>query len=320
MPVSVKIGGVWKTASAVYTKINGAWKNASDMPVKVGGVWKTGILSQPITVNYLVLAGGGDGGSTGGGGGGYVESSIVLDKGTTHTVTVGAGSAALVSNASRTSNAPNGNNSVFGGITALGGGSGGSSPYPNTAIGSNGGCGGGSYNASYGGTGYQGGNGGFTAPGGSGSSIGNGAGGGAGGNGGNGITGYYPTGGMGGDGRYSSITGTSIGRGGGGGSSGYGTQHTSTQTDNFGGGLPGNTAASYNYRVPIVNRGGGGVGAPYVNNDPNPYRTSGGSSGIVILSYPTSAGLATATTGSPTVTTVGSNYVYQFTGSGSITL
>lgn len=319
MPVHVKVGGVWRTASAVYNKVGGAWKTASDMPVKVGGVWKTGILSQPITVNYLVLAGGGDGSGTGGGGGGYLESSIVLDKGTTHTVTVGAGGAALYSNAARTSNGPNGNNSVFGGITALGGGGHGAAPHPNTAIGSNGGCGGGSYNASYGGTGYQGGNGGFTAPGGSGS-IGSGAGGGAGGNGGNGVTGYYPTGGMGGDGRYSSITGTSIGRGGGGGSAGYGTQHTSTQTDNFGGGLPGNTAASYNYRTPIVNRGGGGVGAPYVNNDPNPYRTSGGSSGIVILSYPTSAGLATATTGSPTVTTVGSNYVYQFTGSGSITL
>lgn len=45
MPVSVKIGGVWKTAAAVYNKVGGVWKTASDMPVKVGGVWKTGILA-----------------------------------------------------------------------------------------------------------------------------------------------------------------------------------------------------------------------------------------------------------------------------------
>lgn len=45
MPVSVKIGGVWKTATAVFNKVGGAWKTASDMPVKIGGVWKTGILA-----------------------------------------------------------------------------------------------------------------------------------------------------------------------------------------------------------------------------------------------------------------------------------
>lgn len=44
MPVSVKIGGTWKTATAVFNKVGGAWKTASDMPVKIGGTWKTGIL------------------------------------------------------------------------------------------------------------------------------------------------------------------------------------------------------------------------------------------------------------------------------------
>lgn len=44
MPVSVKIGGTWKTATNVYNKVGGAWKTASDMPVKVGSAWKTGIL------------------------------------------------------------------------------------------------------------------------------------------------------------------------------------------------------------------------------------------------------------------------------------
>lgn len=46
MPVSVKIGGTWKTATAVFNKVGGAWKTASDMPVKIGGTWKTGILTQ----------------------------------------------------------------------------------------------------------------------------------------------------------------------------------------------------------------------------------------------------------------------------------
>lgn len=53
MPVSVKIGGVWKTATNVYTKIGGVWKTASDMPVKIGGVWKTGILA-PATGYYAI--------------------------------------------------------------------------------------------------------------------------------------------------------------------------------------------------------------------------------------------------------------------------
>ena len=47
MPVSVKVGGVWKTAAAVYNKVGGVWKAAADMPVKVAGVWKTGILAPP---------------------------------------------------------------------------------------------------------------------------------------------------------------------------------------------------------------------------------------------------------------------------------
>lgn len=46
MPVSVKVGGAWKTATAVFNKVGGVWKTASDMPVKIAGVWKTGILAR----------------------------------------------------------------------------------------------------------------------------------------------------------------------------------------------------------------------------------------------------------------------------------
>ena len=46
MPVSVKVGGAWKTATAVFNKVGGVWKTAADMPVKIAGVWKTGVLVQ----------------------------------------------------------------------------------------------------------------------------------------------------------------------------------------------------------------------------------------------------------------------------------
>jgi hypothetical protein len=59
-----------------------------------------------------------------------------------------------------------------------------------------------------------------------------------------------------------------------------------------------------------VNTGGGGGGGT----------TAGaGGSGIVIISYPNTFSLAASTTGSPTQTNVGGNYIYTFTGSGSIT-
>jgi hypothetical protein len=87
---------------------------------------------------------------------------------------------------------------------------------------------------------------------------------------------------------------------------------TTAQCNAFGGGVPETPGTPTTYQAPGVNRGGGGAatGTAYTTN---------GSSGIVIISYATSYGLAVATTGSPTQTTVGSNYVYQFTGSGSIT-
>jgi hypothetical protein len=39
----------------------------------------------------------------------------------------------------------------------------------------------------------------------------------------------------------------------------------------------------------------------------------------VIISYPNTYPLATSTTGSPSQTNVGGNYIYTWTGSGSIT-
>jgi hypothetical protein len=47
------------------------------------------------------------------------------------------------------------------------------------------------------------------------------------------------------------------------------------------------------------------------------FSSGAGGSGVVIIRIPNTAA---ATTGSPTVTTVGTDKVYTFTGSGSITL
>lgn len=150
----------------------------------------------------LVVAGGGGGGSGsysgGGGAGGLVEHSNLTLTGNM-TVTVGAGGASPLG-----SQGSSGGNSVFGGITALGGGGGGNyddGPY----AGVSGGCGGGgsSTNGTAGATtqGSSGGGTGYGFAGGTGTSQGGAGGGGAGGAGSNGN--YL--GGNGGAGRNSNI-------------------------------------------------------------------------------------------------------------------
>lgn len=97
----------------------------------------TGVTS----IEVLVVAGGGGGGAYcggGGGGGGLIyNSAYPVTPGTVYTVTVGAGGAGTGSNTARGSN---GSNSVFGSLTALGGGGGASI---NAQGGSAGGSGGG---------------------------------------------------------------------------------------------------------------------------------------------------------------------------------
>lgn len=82
----------------------------------------------PSTIEVLIVAGGGSGGRNdangagGGGAGGYLEGSLSVARSTNYTVTVGQGGASRTS--SPTTGA-NGNNSVFGTATAIGGGGGG---------------------------------------------------------------------------------------------------------------------------------------------------------------------------------------------------
>jgi len=218
------------------------------------------------SVQALVIAGGGSGAGNsyhggGGGAGGMVEApSFPVTPGQSYTVTVGNGGP-------RPGNSSNGNpggNSVFGNITAIGGGGGGN--YSNGSPGLSGGSGGGgaSNTGRPGGPGTQGPSGGGTGygnPGGNGNSPSGGGGGGGGGGaggGGNpgGTQGGNNGGGPGGSGRSNSITGSAVTYAGGGGGSSF------AGASNSSGGS-----------------GGGGYGSPNAGGDGTPNRGSGGGSG-----------------------------------------
>jgi len=260
-------------------------------------------------VNYLVVAGGGGGGGSytngsgsGGGAGGFLQGNIPVVAGSAITVTVGSGGTA--GSASSTSAQTNGNNSVFGSVTSLGGGYG----SANNA-GASGGSGGGGSSVSSStllggqgtfGQGNVGGNAYGTAL-----NIPNGGGGGA------GTVGLNATSttvaGNGGAGIASDISGTRTTYSGGGGGGVYSSGTAGAGGAGGGGaGSVGATATSGS-----VNTGGGGGGSGYAASH---YAGGAGGSGIVIISYPDTYAAATSTTGSPTVSTSGSGSVY-FNGS-----
>ena len=267
-----------------------------------------------VSIDFLVIAGGGGGSPTdggGGGAGGFRTSTQTVNIGTAITVTVGDGGASATS----------GNNSSISGsglttITSAAGGRGGSASP--AAAGSSGGSGGGGGSSTGGGSGNtpstspsQGNNGGTGAsiPG-----VGS-AGGGGGGAGAVGGTGTGPNvGGNGGAGTASSITGSSVTRaGGGGGAGGYSPTPGNAGSGGTGGGGAGG-GGPVNATAGTANTGGGG-GA---HRDGSPSVGGAGGKGVVILSVPT-AKYSSTSTGSPTVTTSGSNTILEFTGSGSYT-
>jgi hypothetical protein len=278
---------------------------------------------QSYSIDFLVIAGGGGGGGEGGGGGagGYRTSTQTANKSVAITVTVGDGGTG--GSYSVPSHGTNGSDSSISGtglttITSTGGGRGGSKPMGGAGngnrFGASGGSGGGASrdagSASSGGAGNtpstspsQGNNGGAT----SGSSNEDGAGGGgAGGVGTNGSG----NGGAGGAGTASSITGSSVTRAGGGGGSGL--TGSAGVGGSGGGGAGGGSGGNNNGVSGTANTGGGGGGGGV------PYNGGAGGKGVVILSVPT-ANYSATSTGSPTVTTSGSNTILQFNGSGSYT-
>ena len=270
----------------------------------------TTINKQTVPIEYLIVGGGGSGGGDGGGGAGgmlsnYGSSTLSLSIGSVYTAVVGAGGAAVGQGVVGNTGA----NSTLSGdgistITAFGGGGGGYTTSAGLAGGSGGG-GGYSAGASGGGAGTSGqgndGGIGLNSP-----NYPGGGGGGAGAAGGNGSGG---AGGAGGTGLQNAITGTNTYYAGGGtgtvGASGAGTP----------GSLGGGGSGGRDFTAPgdgTDGLGGGGGGGGYNTN-----RSTGGS-GIVILRVPT-AKYSGTTTGSPTVTTDGTDTIIKFTGNGTYT-
>lgn len=261
---------------------NSAYSNAASATTASG----------TYNVEYLVVAGGGGGaksaantaGGGGGGAGGYTTATgFSLNPGTSYTITVGAGGGSAAA----------GNNSVFSTITSNGGGAGGT--Y------GGGSSGGGTFGVNAGGGGGSG----YPWPG--------GGGGGAGGAGGSGSGATIA--GDGGAGRASSITGTAVTRaGGGGGSLAFGSGGSGEDAGAGGSGGGGKGAGEGSGAVAgTANTGsGGGAGSYYASNG------AAGGSGIVILRMAT-ANYSGTTTGSPTVTTSGSDTILTYNASGTYT-
>lgn len=244
----------------------------------------TSLLSR---VEVLVVAGGGGGGAyaagAGGGAGGLIyNSSFSVSVGTAYTVTVGAGGTGGVWS---TPLATNGGNSVFGSLTAVGGGAAGRGWSDNAgSSGGSGGGGGGSDGVSSpglqaaggAGTSGQGNAGGYGLR----VSTNSGSAGGGGGAGGVGANATNAAAGNGGIGLLYDISGIPTYYAGGGGGGGYNA--VSVQgTGGLGGGGNGGNGNSISL-AGTANTGGGGGG-----NNAAGGNTSGGNggSGIVIVRY-----------------------------------
>ena len=304
-----------QSVSIVYSDATKGWIPTVDDDVTLE-------TPQNYDIDFLVVAGAGGGGSFsttaanesggGGGAGGFRTSTQTgISTGTVITVTVGDGGAG---GASSTENGFNGSDSSISGsglttITSAGGGGGGRDKTNGLNGGSGGG--GGSEISTTGGSGNtpsttpsqgnDGGNGASGRSGGGGGATAVGSGGGSGS-------------GDGGAGTANSITGSSVTYAGGGGGGGY---YYSSKVGGTGGTGGGGTGANPNApTVGTVNTGSGGGGGGW-NNGTSFFGAAGGK-GVVILSVPT-ANYSSTTTGSPTVTTSGSNTIIQFNGTGSYT-
>ena len=307
---------------------------------------RQGGFGAPVSMDFLVIAGGGNGGSKGGvggggaGSGGYrnsyasensgrnspTEANIEPRKGEVLTITVGAGGTTTYN--PQFSDTGGEDSSIVGqtgvNITSLGGSRGGGTLYLSPNANTRpivGGSGGGDFSppvadggsAGTAGQGFDGGSQPYSNP----LYYSNAGGGGA---GGPVSVGVFPS--PGGSGLASSITGSSVTRAGGGGGGKYKAPSNPNNAGSGGGGNGGHgnpPQGSTQATSGSINTGSGGGGSG--GGDPGPYTEAkwqggNGGSGIVILRLPT-ADYSGLTTGSPTVTTDGSDTVLQFTGSGT---
>ena len=291
-----------------------------------GTTWND--LSQKIeNVDVLVVGGGGAGGHNGtnndiaGGGGGagglVYQTNYRIDSSTGITVTVGNGGTGAPT-AGGSTIPTNGQDSIFGSVTAIGGGKGGgyvTSPSAYYAASTGGSGGGGIYSTNAGGNGtsLQG------FGGGSGTSISSPGAYAAGGGGGAGAVGVDANtstgkGGDGGVGLQYDITGIPTHyAGGGGGGSGFQIAGKTPGTGGLGGG--GTGSATGIGTAGTANTGGGGGGSGNVSGPPYPGAASAnGGSGIVVIRY---KGKPKATGG--TITQHNNYTVHTFTSSGTFT-
>ena len=281
-PASAAIG---TGGTITYTDSTGV--NPVSTPPFIGGYvvhtfTSTGTFTPPsggCTANVLVVAGGGGGGSGSGGGGGaggmLYQTGLAVSGSTTVTIgSGGAGGGAAVPSA--------GQNSVFGTITAKGGGYGGQGNAPNIVPGTGGSGGGGVWNSTAGASGtagppVQGYAGGIATGGGK---YAGGGGGGAGTLGGN-VNGTSGAGGNGGNGTSSSISGSAVTYAGGGAGGADSSRSGTGGTGGTGGGGNGSTG-SVAAQAGLANTGGGGGGGANSGNSSG----AAGGSGIVIVRYP----------------------------------
>jgi hypothetical protein len=315
-----------QSVQLVYSGATKGWIPFSDDDV-------TNEVPQTTTISYLVIAGGGGGGSgTGGGGGaggyrsaystessgggGSAETPLTIGEGTVITLTVGGGGSAGTSN---NQGGDGGSSSITGSgvstVTSSGGGGGGGR---NTQQGRSGGSGGGSSSASIlsGGSGTA--NQGYA--GGSSNQSGGHPSGGGGGAGAVGVNGSGSQSGNGGAGVASTITGSSVTRAGGGGAGETEFYGALAGTGSNGGGNGGSNASGiYTGTAGTANTGGGGGGSGK-NPGPNTgVAGAAGGSGVIILRMLTSKYTGT-TTGSPTVSTSGTDTILTYTGTGTYTV
>jgi len=280
---------------------------------------------EPIlySASMLIVGGGGGGGGKafggGGGAGGFRTSTQNLSKGGIYTATVGGGGAGGIGYDSRGTSGTASSISGVGITTISSAGGGGGGSFNTNGSGLNGGSGGGTsgyknFTAGSGNTPStspsQGSNGGgttFSVP-----STGGGAGGGGASQVGASVN-NFDGGGNGGNGSASSITGSSVTYAGGGGGGARYENQTRGTGGTGGGGAGGNSLPADNGVSGTDGLGGGGGGIYAGTSTGNK-----GGSGVVILSVPT-ANYSNTTTGSPTVTTSGSNTIIKFTGDGTYT-
>ncbi len=259
--------------------------------------------------DVLVVAGGGGGGGGGaaqnsggggGGAGGVIETTMSFASGT-YPIVIGTGGGGG-NGGNPGIVGTNGVDTTFNGETAVGGGAGAganNAVAPATVGGSGGGGGQGDQSTGAAGTVGQG------NAGGDGSSGGGGGDKGGGGGGGSDTIGQDSqgiTGGAGGDGISSSISGSAVNYGGGGGAGSF-SSNAGGAGGSGGGGTGGGSGGAAT--AGTANRGGGGGGGRGGTST----NGAAGSTGIVVVSYPT--GSITATGG--TVTTAGGNTIHTFT-------